>query len=552
MAGSAAPPLQMTDDQRAGLKVIALSASLPFRKVRQARALIMAADGVANVAIAREVGVNVGTVRAWRKRFAQDGVEGVGVIRPGRGRKPRNRPRTVEEIGTGPSPLRPEDGSEQQPTRTVTRVGVGGDTVDHGGEWPAYLPRVAEQEIKNRLRFMPIVLVEGPRGCGKTTTARRICASEALLDEDPNAMLQVSLQSQAILQGPTPRLIDEWQLAPGIWNMVRRASDRRGLAGQFILTGSANPPDDTTRHSGAGRVARVRMRPMSLYESRFSNGATSLAGLFNGDECSASGPGKELQDVIEATCRGGWPQCWPMKVDDAQEFLMSYLDEISRVDISRVDGVRRDPIGVGRLIRSLARNIATSARYNTLAADTGGDRLIDRRTVRQYMRSLERLFVVENLPAWSPRLRSRTALRASPKLHLIDPALAAAALEADPSLLMNDLNTFGFLFESLVVRDLRIYTQRIRGRLTHYRDESGLETDVIIRRNNGDWIAVEVKLGGQAAVDAAAASLLKMRKRVDTDVVGLPRKLVVVTAVGNHSFERADGVTVVPISTLGP
>ena len=399
---------------------------------------------------------------------------------------------------------------------------------------------------------MPTVLIEGPRGCGKTTTGRFLSASEALLDEDPNALMQVSLRSSAVLEGPTPRLIDKWQLAPGIWNMVRRASDDRRRPGQFILTGSANPPDDTTRHSGVGRVARVRMRPMSLFESGVSSGAISLAGLFDGRECSASAPDVDLEDIVKATCRGGWPQCRELDVDTAQDFLVSYLDEISRVDISRVDGVRRDPIGVHRLLRSLGRNVSTTAGFRTLATDTGGERPIDRRTVAQYMKSLERLFVVENLPAWLPRLRSRNALRSSPKLQLVDPALAVAAMEASPSLLMRDLNTFEYLFESLAVRDLRIYAQGIRGRLTHYRDNSGLETDVIIRRSNGDWVAVEVKLGGEDAVNAAAASLLKMSKRVDTGVVGEPRKLVVVTAVGNYSFERRDGVAVVPISTLGP
>lgn len=399
---------------------------------------------------------------------------------------------------------------------------------------------------------MPTVLIEGPRGCGKTTTGRHLSASEALLDEDPNAVMQVSLRSAAVLEGPTPRLIDEWQLAPGVWNMVRRASDDRRRPGQFILTGSANPPDDITRHSGAGRVARVRMRPMSLLESGVSNGAISLKGLFEGRECSAAAPGADLKGLIEATCRGGWPQCRRMEVDYAQDFLVSYLDEISRVDISRVDGVRRDPVRVRRLLHSLGRNISTTAGHRTLAADTGGQRPVDRRTVSRYMKSLERLFVVENLPAWSPRLRSRSLLRSSPKLQLVDPALAAAVMEAGPSRLLNDLETYGHLFESLAVRDLRIYAQGIRGRLTHYRDQTGLETDVIIRRGNGDWIAVEVKLGGADAVNAAAGSLIRMSKTIDQEAVGAPRKLVVLTAVGNHSFERRDGVAVVPISTLGP
>ena len=399
---------------------------------------------------------------------------------------------------------------------------------------------------------MPAVLVEGPRGCGKTTTGRRHAASEALLDEDVNALAEVSLRSPAILEGATPRLIDEWQLAPGIWNMVRRASDDRRRPGQFILTGSANPPDDITRHSGAGRVARVRMRPMTLYESGGSNGAVSLTDLFDGAACSASASGMELPDVIETVCRGGWPLCLQMDVADAQDFLRSYLDEISRVDISRVDGVRRDPVGVSRLLRSLARNIATSAGYRTLAGDAGGGRPLDRRTVAAYMKSLERLFVVEDLPAWSPHLRSRAVLRSSPTRHLVDPALAAAAMGAGPPKLMKDLRTFGFLFESLAVRDLRVYAQAIRGRLSHYRDHSGLEADVIVSRDDGAWLAFEVKLGGAEAVNAAAASLLKLADRVDQEAVGPLQKLIVLTAVGNYGFERRDGVTVVPITALGP
>lgn len=415
-----------------------------------------------------------------------------------------------------------------------------------------YLPRVVDQEIEKRLQSIPTVLIEGPKGCGKTTTGRHFGASEVLLDDDPNAMVQASVRSPAILDGATPRLIDEWQRAPGIWDMVRRASDDRRRTGQFILTGSANPPDDITRHSGVGRVTRVQMRPMSLFETGLSNGDVSLVSLFAGEECSAAAPVSDLGEVIDAVCRGGWPQSRESSVEDAQDFMRSYLDEIARVDISRADGVRRDPVSVRRLLRSLARNVSTTTRCQTLAADTGGPRPIDRRTVGEYLNSLERLFIVEDLPAWSPRLRSRSVLRSSPKRHFVDPSLAAAAMLAGPSHLINDLETFGFLFESLAVRDLRVYAQIIRGHVAHYLDDSGLEADVVISRDNGDWIGIEVKLGGEDAVNAAAASLLKVSRRVDHEAVGPPRKLVVLTAVGNYAFDRTDGVAVVPITTLGP
>ena len=418
----------------------------------------------------------------------------------------------------------------------------------HGTE---YLARVADAVLERRLRSAAAVLIEGPRACGKTTTARRRAASEVLLERSMASVSLASLGSLAVLDGATPRLVDEWQIVPDIWDMVRRETDRRGLPGQFILTGSADPPPDVKQHSGVGRVARVQMRPMSLFESGLSTGAISLQALFDGEQCSAPAPPLELDHVVEAICRGGWPLCHRMDSDDAQDFVTDYLDELANAEVSSIDGIRRDPAGVARLLISLARNISTEATTSTLAADTGGDQPIDPRTAAAYLTALQRLFVVEDVPAWAPRLRSRSRLRGAPKRQLVDPSLAAAALGANRERLLDDLKTLGFLFESLCVRDLRVYCRPLRASLSHYRDNTGLEVDAILRRRNGDWIAVEIKLGGRVGVDAAAASLRKLRDRIDPAEVGEPKRLVVLTATG-YAYERTDGVAVVPITSLAP
>lgn len=414
-----------------------------------------------------------------------------------------------------------------------------------------YLPRVADAVLERRLRSAPAVLVEGPRACGKTTTARRRARSEVLLERSATSASLASLGSLAVLEGDTPRLVDEWQFVPDIWDMVRRETDRRGRPGQFILTGSADPPLDVKQHSGVGRVARLQMRPLSLFESGLSTGAVSLQALFDGEVCSAPEPSVELEDVVDAICRGGWPLCHRMDGGDAQDFVIDYLDELANSEVSSVDGNRRDPAGVARLLVSLARNVSTEAATSTLAADTGGERPIDPRTAAAYLAALQRLFVVEDVPAWAPRLRSRSRLRGAAKRQLVDPSLAAAALGADRDRLLGDLETLGFLFESLCVRDLRVYGQPLRSSLSHYRDNTGLEVDAVLRRRNGDWIALEVKLGGRAAVDAAAASLCRLRDRIDLTDVGEPKRLVVLTAAG-YAYERTDGVTVAPITTLAP
>ena len=351
--------------------------------------------------------------------------------------------------------------------------------------------------------------------------------------------------------GDEPRLLDEWQLAPDVWNHVRHAADEGQRTGRFILTGSAVPADDITRHSGAGRIARVLLRPMSLLETGESTGAVSLAALMSGAPASAPPGAATVPDIAEAICRGGWPRLISRTVPDAQLFLRSYLDEICRTDISAVDGVTRDPSGVQRLLASLGRNVATTASFSKLAAEATGDRELNRTTATEYMRSLERLFVVEDVPHWSTHLRSRAMLVKSPKRHFVDPSLAAAATGATPERLLGDLKTLGFLFESLVVRDLRVYSQRQDASVYHYRDSDQLEVDAVIETRDGRWAGVEVKLGSAGDIDGAARSLLRLKSKVDTGQVGDPSKLIIVTATG-YGYERPDGTTVVPITTLGP
>ena len=416
-----------------------------------------------------------------------------------------------------------------------------------------YVPRVVDEEMRTALRTMPAVVVEGPRACGKTWTGRRFANSAVFLDERASAALDAGMDPASILDGAPPRLLDEWQLAPGVWNPMRRACDARAASGRFILTGSADPPDDITRHSGAGRIVRVRMRPMSLYESGESDGSVSLGRLLDGEECAAADVGLALGDVLELACRGGWPQTRGADAATAAGAARAYLDEIGRTDVSRVDGTDRDPVRVARLLASVARNVATEVRHTVLAADTAdaGEAPLERRTVAGYLAALSRLFVVEEVPAWRPHLASRAQARRAPKIHLADPSLTAAALGADVSRLMRDLGFAGRLFESMVIRDLQVYARANRGALAHYRDSDNLEVDVIVEHPDGRWVAAEVKLGGAAAINKAARALLRLRDKLDRASTGEPAKLMVVTAVG-YAYDRPDGVAVVPITSLGP
>lgn len=414
-----------------------------------------------------------------------------------------------------------------------------------------YLSRTADTELEERLRSSGAVLIEGPKACGKTETARQQARSEVLLDVDRKAREAAEIDPLLILAGDTPRLIDEWQVEPAIWNQVRREVDNRDTPGQFILAGSAQPSDDATRHTGAGRISRLRMRPMSLYEVGTSSGEVSLGRLLGGEKAEAVDPGLELHGVAEALCRGGWPGFRRLEVDSALRRVRDYLDEVVRADLKTV-GPSHRPQKVMRLLQSLARNLATDVAARMLARDASepGDSLTSA-TAAEYLEALSRLFVVEEQPAWRPHLRSSYALRKAPKRHFVDPSLAVAALRASPQTLIDDLNTFGLFFESMVVRDLRIYAQPLDARVEHYRDSNGLEIDAIVQGQDGRWGAFEIKLGGATAIEEAATALQKFARQVDTDRSGEPSVLAVVTASG-YSYRREDGIQVVSIGALGP
>ena len=414
-----------------------------------------------------------------------------------------------------------------------------------------YRRRVVDSELAERLKATGAVVIEGPRACGKTTTAREIAASEARLDVDDVARRLARLEPARVLVGDVPRLIDEWQLEPAVWNHVRRAVDDRGLPGQFILTGSAIPADDATRHTGAGRLTRLRMRPFSLFELGRSSGEVSLAGLLDGARPAAGRTVIVLDDLAELICVGGWPVNLGRATELALRANADHLDEIRRLDIANGDDKRRDPVRVGMLLRSLARNVATSAATATLASDTGeGVSAIKEHTAAAYLRALERIMIVENQPAWPTHLRSRSVLRRKPVRHLADPSLAVAAVRATPARLLRDLDFLGFLFESMVIRDLRVYAQAADAEVFHYREKAGLEVDAIVQGNDGRWAAFEVKLG-EGRADEAANNLLRLAEKVDPDRMGKPAALGVIVSSG-YGYTREDGVSVIPIGALGP
>ncbi len=415
----------------------------------------------------------------------------------------------------------------------------------------AYRPRIVDKELAQLLKAVGAVVVEGPKAVGKTATATQQAGSIVALDIDAAARTAADTDPRLILDGATPRLIDEWQVVPPVWNHVRREVDRRELPGQFILTGSAVPADDVSRHTGAGRVARLRMRPMTLFEQSHSTGQVSLTTLFEGIEPGPAESDMTIPQLVHRVCAGGWPAMQALNVADAQQALRSYLDEIARVDIHRLDGVTRDPERIRRVMRSLARNIATQAAITVIAADTAADdEPVHRHTVPEYLAAMERLMVVEDQPAWTPQLRSRSQLRTAPKRHYVDPCLAVAALRASPEQLLADLEYFGFLFESLVVRDLRVYSQLQGGRLLHYRDNTGLEVDAIVVLADGRWAGLEIKLG-QSRLDEAATNLRTFVSRLDLTGCGEPAFLAVVTSSG-YAYRRPDQVLVIPIALLGP
>ena len=419
-----------------------------------------------------------------------------------------------------------------------------------------YKKRIADELLLKKLKGKGAVLIQGPKWCGKTTTAEQISGSILYManpeDKEQNITLS-ELNPSLLLKGETPRLIDEWQIAPKLWDAVRFEVDHREALGQFILTGSAVPANmDEITHTGTGRFAYLTMRPMSLYESGESNGTVSLLELFNNSSKLNGINELTLDDIAFLCCRGGWPRSVSMDKNIALEQAYDYYDAVVNSDISRVDNINRNPERTKNLMRSYARNIGSQASNETLKNDmiNNDSFSLDTDTVSSYINALKKIFVVEESLTWNPNLRSKTAIRTSDTRYFIDPSIAVAALGLGPNDLINDLNTFGLIFESLCVRDLRVYAESINGSVYHYRDASDLECDAVIHLRDGSYGLIEIKLGGDKLINEGVESLLKLKNKIDTDKMKNPSFLLVLTGAGKYSYKREDGVLVVPIGCL--
>ena len=420
-----------------------------------------------------------------------------------------------------------------------------------------YKKRVADGILAEKLAGKGAVLIQGAKWCGKTTTAEHQ-AKSVLYMADPrrqktNIMLSET-SPETLLEGETPRLIDEWQLAPKLWDAVRFEVDHRHSFSQFILTGSAVPADtESVFHTGTGRFSWLKMRPMSLFESGESNGTVSLTGLFNAPETIFAESELELKDICFLICRGGWPLATYLQGKLALNQARDYYDAVVNSDISRADGVHRDSERVKRLMRSLARNQGQQVGDTTICADmkANDSETLNQDTVHSYIEALKKIFVVEDAAAWNPNLRSQTAIRTSDTRYFVDPSIAAAALGFGPGDLMEDLETCGLMFETLAVRDLRVYTDALDGTVYHYRDKSGLECDAVVHLRNGSYGLIEIKLGGEQLIEEGAASLKKLADRIDTTRMKKPSFMMVLTANSDIAYKRKDGVYVVPIGCLG-
>ena len=422
----------------------------------------------------------------------------------------------------------------------------------------AYKERIVDKLLLRRLAGKGAVQIEGPKWCGKTTTAKQVAKS--VLDLGDAEVLQQSKQlieisSKTLLQGDTPRLIDEWQTLPTLWDAIRSEVDRRNEFGQFILTGSSVlPQPNATIHSGTGRFAHVRMRPMSLFESGEGNAVISISALFDGEEYAPAQNHLVLEDIAFLLCRGGWPQTTFLEGNVALDQAFDFVDSVVERDIQRVDGVERSAERARRLLRSYARNIAQQVSLKTIRTDmlNNDTATLDEDTVADYIKSLKRLYVVEDLEAWNPNLRSKAAIRTSDTRHLVDPSIGTAVLGVGPTDLMKDLDSFGLFFENMAIRDLRVYAEALDGRVYHYRDSDGLECDAVLHRRNGSYGLIEVKLGGETQIEEAAITLNKLEAKIDTTRMSNPSFKMVLTAVGKYALKRKDGVYVVPIGCLKP
>jgi len=416
----------------------------------------------------------------------------------------------------------------------------------------SYLSRLCDQELQLALQTTGAVLIEGAKWCGKTSTASHVAKSILYMQDPDNAasyQAMADTKPSLLLKGATPRLIDEWQMAPVLWDAVRFEVDKTGGAGQFILTGSAVPADNLTAHTGTGRFSRILMRPMSLFESNESNGTVSLGELFDGNRAIEAMSELTIEKIAFALCRGGWPAIVRRNEASALRMSRDYVEAVINHDVSRVDDIEKNPQRVRLLLRSLARNTSTLASIQTIKNDIEAtDISISDKTISSYLNALRRIFVVEDLPAWLPSMRSKTAIRTSSKRHFVDPSIATAVLRTNPDGLLNDFVTFGFLFESLCTRDIRVYAQALDGDVFHYRDKSGLESDLIVRLRDGRWAAIEVKLGNKQ-INEAARNLLAIKSKIDEEKMGQASFLMVITG-GQYAYCRNDGVLVVPIGCL--
>ena len=419
----------------------------------------------------------------------------------------------------------------------------------------SYRPRIVDSALKRKLRGKGAVLIEGPRWCGKTTTAEQVSKSTLSVD-DPSTVntnkILSEIDPERLLIGDHPRLLDEWQVAPKLWDAVRHHVDRHKGQGQFILTGSSVPADiSETIHSGTGRFGWLVMRPMTLYESGDSTGDVSLASLFESQPISGCSD-LDLDRLTFLICRGGWPESVNMDDDVALDQAFDYIDAVIRNDMSRVDNIRRDPQKVRMLLRSYARNQGTQISQASISADISSNDTegVSEETVSEYLQALRKLYVIEDMKAWNPNLRSKTAIRTSDTRYFVDPSLAAASLRIGPQDLINNLNTTGFFFEALAVRDLRVYAESLDGDVYHYKDNLDNECDVVIHLRNGRYALLEVKLGGERLIDEGVRTLKDVLRRIDTDKMGKPAFMAIITGTERYAYRRDDGIIILPLGAL--
>lgn len=421
----------------------------------------------------------------------------------------------------------------------------------------AYKQRILDKVLSKRLKSIGAVLIEGPKWCGKTTTSEKLAQSVIYMSDPANKnqyLEMAEINPQRLLEGAVPRLIDEWQLAPKLWDAVRYEVDHRDELGQFILTGSSVPPSDKDiYHTGTGRFSWLLMRPMSLFESQESSGEVSMEELFKTPEEISGKNTLSIEKIAFLVCRGGWPRATNIEDEEAAlEQAYSYYEAVVRSDISRADGVNRDTERARKLMRSYARHQGTQATRQVILDDIvlkDNDK-IDLSTIHSYLNALRKIFVIEDMEAWSPNLRSKTAIRTSETRYFIDPSIAVAALGIGPNDLLSDLNTFGLLFETLCVRDLRVFADYLNGKVYHYRDKNGLECDAVVHLRNGSYGLVEIKLGGDKLIEEAVANLKKLESILDSDKMKKPAFLMVLTGVGEYAYRRKDGIYIVPIGCL--